>query len=103
MIVRATSAAGFPGGTLTVHFDPSVAAAVVARPVLTDGNGVAEAHIEGDRAIITLPASPDATGTRAIAEITLRGIGAGRTALTLDPVVMDGTTVTLSQSVVDVK
>ena len=53
--------------------------------------------------VITLPASPDATGTRAIAEITLRGIAAGRTALTLDPVVIDGTTVTLSQSVVDVR
>jgi len=30
-------------------------------------------------------------------------MAAGRMALTLDPVVMDGTTVTLSQSVVDVK
>ena len=103
VVVRATSAQGFPGGSLTVHFDPSVAAAVVARAILTDGNGIAEARVEGDRAIITLPASPDATGTRAIAEITLRGMAAGRMALTLDPVVMDGTTVTLSQSVVDVK
>jgi hypothetical protein len=76
---------------------------VVARPVLTDGNGVADARIENDRAVITLPASPDATGTRAVAEITLRGMAAGRASLAFDPVVMEGTTVTLSQSVVDVR
>jgi general secretion pathway protein D len=103
VLIRATSASGFPGGTITVHFDPSVAAAVVARPVLTDGNGVADARIENDRAVITLPASPDATGTRAVAEITLRGMAAGRASLSFDPVVMEGTTVTLSQSVVDVR
>jgi general secretion pathway protein D len=103
VLVRATSASGFPGGTLVLHFDPSVAAAVVARPILTGGDGVAEARIDNDRAIITLPAVPDATGTRAVAEITLRGMAAGRSALSFEPVVMDGTTVTLSQSVVDVR
>ena len=103
VLIRATSASGFPGGRLTVRFDPSVAAIVVARPVLTDASGVAEARIENDHAIITLPASPDATGTRAVAEITLRGMAVGRTSLSFDPVVMDGTTVTLSQSVVDVR
>jgi general secretion pathway protein D len=103
VLLRATSAAGFPGGTLVVHFDPSVAAAVVARPILTGGDGVADARIDNDRAIITLPASPDSSGTRAIAEITLRGIAPGRASLSFEPVVMDGTTVTLSQSVVDVR
>jgi general secretion pathway protein D len=103
VLIRATSASGFPGGTLIVRFDPAVAAAVVARPILTDGNGVADAKIENDRAVITIPQSPDASGTRAVAEITLRGMAAGRSALSFEPVVMDGTTVTLSQSMVDVR
>jgi len=103
VLVRATSASGFPGGTITVRFDPSVAAAVAVRPILSGGNGVADSHIDNGRAVITLPAAPDATGTRAVAEITFRGMSAGRSSLSFEPVAMEGATVTLSQSVVDVR
>jgi hypothetical protein len=103
VLVRETSASGFPGGTISIRFDPAVAAAVAVRPILGGANGVADSHIDNGRAVITLPAAPDATGTRAVAEITLRGMSAGRSALAFDPVAMEGTTVTLSQSVVDVR
>ena len=103
ILVRATSSAGFPGGTLTVRFDPSVAAAVVVRPILGSGTGVAEGRIESDRVVIQLPESPDLSGTRAVAEITLRGIAPGRAALAFEPMEMPGASPTLSQAVVDVR
>jgi general secretion pathway protein D len=103
VLVRATSASGFPGGTVSVKFDPAVAAAVAVRPILSGGNGIADSRIDNGHAIITLPAVPDATGTRAVAEITFRGMSVGRSSLSFEPVTMEGTTVTLSQSVVDVR
>jgi general secretion pathway protein D len=103
VLVRATSASGFPGGTISVRFDPAVAAAVAVRPILAGGDGVADSHIDIGRVVITLPAAPDSTGTRAVAEITLRGTSAGRSSLSFEPIAMEGTTVTLSQSVVDVR
>ena len=50
-----------------------------------------------------LPSAEDLAGTRAIAEITLRGIAAGRSALTLEPGELTGATVSSSQSMIDVK
>ena len=103
ILVRATSAAGFPGGTLTVRFDRSSAAAVAVRPILGSGTGAAEGWIDGDRVLITIPATAELSGTRAVAEITLRGIAAGRSTLTFEPLEMSGASVTLSQAVVDVR
>jgi general secretion pathway protein D len=102
VLVRATSASGFPGGTITVGFDPAVAAVVVAKPIMGSGSGVAEANIRDNQVVIQIPSSPDLTGTRAVAEITLRGIAAGRATLTLAPTDMNAV-VTTSQSVVDVR
>lgn len=103
ILVRATSAAGFPGGTLTVRFDPSVAAAVGVRPILGSGTGMAESRIDSDRVVIQIPESPDLSGTRAVAEITLRGIAPGRAALAFEPMEMPGASVTLSQAVVEIR
>ena len=103
VLVRATSASGFPGGTITVGFDPAVAAVVVAKPIMGSGSGVAEANIRDNQVVIQVPSSPDLTGTRAVAEITLRGIGSGRATLTLAPTDMPNAVVTTSQSVVDVR
>jgi general secretion pathway protein D len=103
VLVRATTSAGFPGGTFVVRFDPSVAAAVVARPILGSDSGAADADIETGRVVLEIPASPDMTGTRAVAEITLRGVGAGRAALSFDPVQIEGASTTLSGAVVDVR
>jgi general secretion pathway protein D len=102
VLVRATSASGFPGGTVTVGFDPAVAAVVVAKPIMGSGSGVADANILDNKVVIQIPSSPDLTGTRAVAEITLRGIAGGRATLTLAPTDMNAV-VTTSQSVVDVR
>jgi len=103
VLVRATSASGFPGGTITLAFDPAVAAVVVAKPILRSGSGVADANVEDNRVVIEVPSSPDLTGTRALAEITLRGIATGRASLTLAPSGMANAVVTTSQAVVDVR
>ncbi len=103
ILVRATSAAGFPGGTLTIRFDPSVAAVVGVRPILGSGTGMAESRIDSDRVVIQIPESPDLSGTRAVAEITLRGIAPGRAALAFEPMEMPGASVTLSQAVVEIR
>jgi general secretion pathway protein D len=103
VLVRATSASGFPGGTITVAFDPTVAAVVVAKPIMGSGSGIADANIQGNHVVLRIPSSPDLSGTRAIAEVTLRGIASGRSTLTLTPEGIAGAVVTTSQSVVDVR
>ncbi len=103
VLVRATSPGGFPGGTLRVRFDPSVAAAVSVRPILTGGDGTASASISGSEVILELPDSADLSGTRAVAEITFRGIVAGRGTVAFQPIEMAGAEVTFSTAVVDVR
>jgi general secretion pathway protein D len=103
ILVRATSPAGFPGGTLRVRFDPSVAAAVSVRPVLTGADGMSSASIAGNEVVLELPDSADLSGTRAVAEITLRGIAAGRSTVAFQPIEMAGAEVTFSSATVDVR
>jgi hypothetical protein len=103
VLVRATSAAGLPGGSVVVKFDPAVVAPVVVKPILGSGTGVADARVENGQVVITFPSAEDLAGTRAIAEITLRGIAPGRSALTLDPGELTGATVSSSQSMIDVR
>jgi hypothetical protein len=103
ILVRATASGGFPGGTFAVRFDPSVVAAVFARPILGSDSGVANATIESGRVVLEIPGSAEMTGTRAVAEITLRGMAAGRTALSFEPAEVTGASATFSGSVVDVR
>jgi len=103
ILIRATSAGGFPGGTLTVHFDPSIAAAVAVRPILGSATGVADSRIDGNSVVLELPSSSELSGTRAVAEITLRGIAAGRSMLLFEPPDLPGASVSTSQAVVEVR
>ena len=103
VLVRATSPAGLPGGAVTVKFDPAVVAAVAVKPILGSGTGVADARVENGRVVITFPSAEELAGTRALAEITLRGIAPGRSALTLEPGELTGATVSSSQSMIDVR
>ena len=103
VLVRATSAAGLPGGTVVIKFDPAVVAPVVVKAILGSGTGVADARIENGRVVIEFPGAEDLAGTRAVAEITLRGIAPGRSVLTFEPAELPGATVSSSQSVIDVK
>jgi general secretion pathway protein D len=102
VLVRATSSAGFPGGALTVRFDPSIAAAMAVRPILA-GIGAADAQIGNGVVVIDLPAASDLSGTRAIAEITVQGVAAGRSAWSLDSNDALGSSVTRSQLVIEVR
>lgn len=103
ILVRATASGGFPGGTFAVRFDPSVVAAVFARPILGSDSGVANATIDTGRVVLEIPGSAELTGTRAVAEITLRGMSTGRTTLSFEPAEMTGASATFSSSVVDVR
>jgi general secretion pathway protein D len=99
VLVRATGQGGMPATTLSVRFDPSVVAAVAARPILSD-SGVADARIDPGRAIIEVPAAFSLSGTRAVAEITLQGVAAGKSALSFENPPAEGTT--QSNAVVEV-
>ena len=101
--LRATSPGGFPGGTLRVRFDPSVAAAVSVTPVLVGDSGLTTARIEGNAIVLDLPDSADLSGTRAIAEVTLRGIAPGLATMAFEPIEMPGATVTFSTAVASVR
>ncbi len=104
ILVRATAASGFPGGTFVVRYDPAIVAAVVARPILGSDGGVANANIESGRVVLEIPGSAELTGTRAVAQITLRGVAAGRSAISFEPVDLPGaSSVTLSGAAVDVR
>jgi general secretion pathway protein D len=103
VLVRATSSPGFPGGRLRIRFDPSIAAAVIARPILGSATGMADSSVERDHVILEIPELSEVSGTRAVAEITLQGVAAGRGVLIFEPVEMPGASVTLSQAVVDVR
>ena len=106
ILVRATTSGptGFPGANLVIHFDPKVVAALVARPILASDGGIADATIdEKGRVALSIPPIPDMSGTRVIAQITLRGVGVGRAALSFEPVQFDGVGATVSQTVVDVR
>jgi general secretion pathway protein D len=103
ILVRATGAGALPGGIAAIRFDPSVAAAIVVRPVLGSDSGAAEGRIENGKVVIAFPGAESLSGTRALAEITLRGIAPGRATLSFEPLDLGGVSVTPSQAVVDVK
>ena len=64
---------------------------------------MAEGHVDNGHAVVTFPAIDALGGTRALAEITLRGIAPGRSTLAIEPAELGGAAVTPGQAVVDVK
>ena len=83
VLIRASGDQTLTNSTLTVRFDPAVAAAVAVRPILSDG-GIADAHIESGRVIVEIASAPSLSGTRPIAEIILRGIAPGNAVLSFE-------------------
>jgi hypothetical protein len=79
--VRATGSDVAPATTLGIEFDPAVVAVVAVRPILS-GGGSGDANVSGGRVVLELPGGVSLAGTRPIAEMTLRGMGAGRSRLT---------------------
>ena len=104
ILVRATSPGGFPGGTLRVRFDPSVAAAISVRPVLDGWQrrrvGQRIGKRSGPGASRTPPISPARAPSRRSRSAASRP--GGRT-VAFQPVEMPGAEVTFSTAVVDVR
>ena len=103
ILVRATSAAALTGGTVAIKFDPAVVKPVVVKPVLGSGTGVANAVVQNDHIVIQFPSAEELGGTRALAEVTLRGIAPGRATLTFEPTDLSGAAVAATPTVIDVQ
>jgi general secretion pathway protein D len=103
ILLRATSAAGLSGGVASIRFDPAVVQPLLVKPILGGDAGMAEGRVENGHILVSFPTVDTLGGTRAVAEITLRGVAPGRSALTFEPLESGGTSVTLGQTVVDVK
>jgi hypothetical protein len=99
ILVRAAGDQTVSDTSLSIRFDPAVAAAVAVRPILVDG-GVADAHIEGGHVLVEIPSAMTLSGTRAIAEIILQGIAAGNGFLTFEKAPAGSS---LSQATVEVR
>ena len=83
MIVRATGERASTSGRVEVRFDPAVAAVVAVRPIVAEA-GTAEGRVEGNRVILDLPSNLDLSGTRSLAEITIRGMAVGSAKLSFE-------------------
>jgi general secretion pathway protein D len=103
ILLRATGAGALPGGTLSIRFDQATVAVLGVKPILGSDTGMAEGHVDNGHAVVSFPAIDTLGGTRALAEITLRGIAPGRSALTFEPITLGSAAVTPSQAVVEVK
>ena len=83
VLVRANGNETLGETPLVVRFDPSVVSAVAARPILS-GSGVADSQVEPGRAVLQLPGGTMVSGSLPIAEIVLKGIAPGTSALTIE-------------------
>jgi general secretion pathway protein D len=80
ILVRASGDQSLSDVSLSIGFDPTVAAAVAVRPILIDG-GMADARIESGHILVDIPGGMTLSGPRAIAEIILQGIAPGNASL----------------------
>ena len=70
-------------GSISVAFDPKVAAVRYARPIVS-AEGVADARIDAGRVVLQLPVGTPLSGMRAIAEFTVIGVAPGRSVLAVE-------------------
>jgi len=77
ILVRAGGDQSVSDVSLSIRFDPAVAAAVAVRPILIDG-GMADARIESGHILVEIPSGMTVSGTRAIAEILLQPLPGDR-------------------------
>ncbi len=103
ILLRVTGAGALPGGTIAIRYDPKSVAALSVKPILGSDSGMSEGRVEDGRIVLAFPGAESLSGTRALAEITLRGIMPGRSSLSFEPLDLGGVPVTPSAAVVDVK
>jgi hypothetical protein len=101
VLVRATGGDSAPATTLGIQFDPAVVAVVAVRPILS-GGGLGDASVNGGRVVLELPAGISLAGTRAVAEMTLRGMGAGHSKLAFEKP-SNGTVLAATDAAVEVR
>jgi hypothetical protein len=99
ILVRAGGDQSVSDISLSIRFDPAVAAAVAVRPILIDG-GMADARIESGHIFVDIPSGMTVSGTRAIAEILLQGIAPGNASLFFEKAPSGAS---LSQAIVEVR
>jgi general secretion pathway protein D len=99
ILVRAAGDQSVSDVSLSIRFDPAVAAAVAVRPILIDG-GMADARIEAGHILVDIPSGMTVSGTRAIAEILLQGIAPGNASLFFEKAPSGAS---LSQAIVEVR
>ncbi len=80
--VRATGDV-LPPSSLAIRFDPAVVSVVGVQPILEAGSA-ADTRVEAARVVLDLPGGMTLAGTRAIAQITLRGVAAGRSIVSFE-------------------
>jgi general secretion pathway protein D len=100
VLVRATGES-LPAGSLSIRYDPEVIEVVAVRPILSEA-GVADTRIEPGRVVLDLPSATSLGGTRAVAEIVVRGVGTGRASLSLEAVA-SGENLASTPAVVEVR
>ncbi len=83
ILVRAGGDQTFNDLSLSIQFNPAVAAAVAARPILSDG-GAADARIASGHVLVDISSPLALSGTRAIAEIILQGVAPGNCTLSFE-------------------
>ncbi len=101
VLVRATGSDSSSATTLGIQFDPAVVAVVSVRPILS-GAGAGDASVSGGRVVLELPGGVNLSGTRPVAEITLRGMGSGRTKLSFERP-LAGSVVATSDAAIEVR
>jgi general secretion pathway protein D len=99
ILVRASGDQSVSDISLSIRFDPAVAAAVAVRPILIDG-GMADARIEPGHILVEIPSGMTVSGTRAIAEVLLQGIAPGNASLFFEKAPSGSS---LSQATVEVR
>ncbi|HEY6097655.1 MAG TPA: hypothetical protein VIU83_06320, partial [Candidatus Deferrimicrobium sp.] len=83
ILVRANGNDTMAETPLVVRFDPAVVSAIAARPIFS-GSGVADTQVEPGRAVVQVPNGTAVSGSTPLAEIVLKGVGPGRSALTIE-------------------
>jgi len=99
VLVRAAGGELPSSATVSIHFDPAVVAVVAVRPILVAA-GMVEGRVEPGRVVLEFPAGVDLSGARPVAEITLLGIGAGRSKLSFET---SGGAAAVSEALVEVR
>ncbi|MGI0148253.1 MAG: type II secretion system protein GspD, partial [Thermoplasmata archaeon] len=99
VLVRAAGGESPSSTTVSIHFDPAVVAVVAVRPILV-GAGMVEGRVEPGRVVLEFPVGVSLSGTRPVAEITLLGIGAGRSKLSFET---SGGAAAVSEALVEVR